>query len=47
MDILEVMKSRHSVREYTDRKIESEKRTVLNEFVEGCNAESGMNIQIL
>lgn len=47
MDILEVMKSRHSVREYTDRKIESEKRTVLNEFVEGCNAESGINIQIL
>ena len=47
MDILEVMKSRHSVRQYTDRKIESEKRTVLNELAEACNAESGMNIQIL
>ena len=47
MDILEVMKSRHSVRQYTDKKIENEKRTALNEFVEACNAESGMNIQIL
>lgn len=47
MDILEVMKSRHSVRQYTDKKIECEKRKVLNEFVKECNAESGMNIQII
>ncbi|MDD6442246.1 MAG: nitroreductase family protein, partial [bacterium] len=47
MDILEVMKSRHSVRQYTDKKIECEKRTILNEFAEACNLESGMNIQII
>ena len=47
MDILEIMKSRHSVRQYIDKKIESEKRTVLNELVKICNAESGMNMQIL
>ena len=47
MDIFEVMKSRHSVRQYTDKKIEPEKRKVLNEFTEACNAESGMNIQII
>lgn len=29
MEILEVMKSRHSVRQYTDKKIESDKRSVL------------------
>ncbi len=47
MDILEVMKSRHSVRQYTDKKIESEKRNILNRLSEECNAESGMNIQII
>ncbi len=47
MEILEVMKSRHSVRQYTDKKIESDKRSVLNELVEECNSESGMNIQII
>lgn len=47
MDILEVMKSRHSVRQYTDTKIESEKRKVLDELAEVCNSESGMNIKII
>lgn len=47
MEILEVIKSRHSVRQYTDRKIESDKRSVLNELVKECNSESGMNIQII
>lgn len=32
MEILEIMKQRHSVRQYTDRAIEPEKRTVLNEL---------------
>ena len=47
MDILELMKSRHSVRQYTDKKIENEKRETLNELVKACNMESGMNIQII
>ncbi|MGN1155910.1 MAG: nitroreductase family protein [Agathobacter sp.] len=47
MEILEVMKSRHSVRQYTDKKIESDKRSVLNELARECNSESGMNIQII
>lgn len=47
MDILEVMKARHSVRQYKDKKIECEKRNVLNELAEACNSESGMNIQII
>ena len=47
MEILEVMKSRHGVRQYTDKKIESDKRSVLNELAHECNSESGMNIQII
>lgn len=47
MDILEVMKSRHSVRQYTDTKIEYEKRNILNELAKACNEESGLNIQII
>ena len=47
MDILEIMKSRHSVRQYTDSQIESGKRNVLNELAKECNGESGMNIQII
>ena len=30
MDILDIMKSRHSVRQYTDKKIEDEKRNILD-----------------
>lgn len=47
MDILEIMKSRHSVRQYTDKKIEPEKRRILNGLAEKCNAESGLNIQVI
>lgn len=47
MEILEVIKSRHSVRQYTDKKIESDKRSILNKLAEECNSESGMNIQII
>lgn len=47
MEILEVMKSRHSVRQYTDKKIESDKRNALNELAAECNAKSGMNIQVI
>lgn len=47
MEILEVMKQRHSVRQYTGRKIEEDTRLVLQELVKECNTESGLNIQIL
>ena len=47
MDVLELMKKRHSVRQYTNRKIEPEKRIELTTFAEECNQESGLNIQII
>lgn len=46
MEILDIMKARHSVRQYTEKKIESEKRETLTTLVNECNRESGMDIQI-
>lgn len=47
MEILEVIKARHSVRQYENKKIESEKRKALDELAAECNAESGLNIQMV
>ena len=47
MDILEIMKTRHSVRQYSGKKIESEKKEALSALVKECNRESGLNIQII
>ncbi|MDO5538632.1 MAG: nitroreductase family protein [Eubacteriales bacterium] len=47
MDILEIMKVRHSVRQYSTKKIESEKKETLIGMVKECNIESGLHIQII
>lgn len=47
MDILEIMKARHSVRQYSGKKIESRIRETLTALVSECNRESGLNIQII
>lgn len=47
MDIMEVIKSRHSVRQYTGKKIEEEKREELVNLAKECNKESGLNIQVI
>lgn len=47
MNILELMKQRHSVRQYTETKIEQDKRTELDLLAEEINKESGMHIQII
>ena len=46
MDIKTLIKEWHSVRQYMDKPIEDEKRTVLDELVAECNEESGLNIQV-
>lgn len=46
MDILEIMKARHSVRQYSGKKIESGIREKLTALASECNEESGLNIQI-
>ena len=47
MDITDIMKARHSVRQYRGDRIEEEKRAALNEIIDRCNDESGLHIQIL
>lgn len=47
MDIMEIMKARHSVRQYTNKRIENEKREELMALVKACNKESGLHIQMI
>lgn len=47
MDILELMKARHSVRRYTDKKIEGEVKAALEAEIEVCNKESGLHLQLV
>lgn len=46
MTILEAIKKRHSVREYTDEIISKEVAEELQEFIDLCNQESGLNFQL-
>lgn len=45
MTEIEAIKKRHSVRNYTDRKIEQEKADRLNELIAGCNEEGNLHLQ--
>ena len=47
MEIMEAMKARHSVRQYTDKKIDPKIREQLNEAIEACNKESGLHMQAI
>lgn len=47
MDILKAMVNRHSVRTYTDRPIEEKTAEELSSFIEQCNEESGLHMQLV
>lgn len=47
MEIQEAMRMRHSVRRYTDKKIEGDVLAELKAEIEACNRESGLNIQLI
>ena len=47
MDIMELMRGRHSVRQYLDRPIPPDIREQLNAYARRLNREGGLNIQIL
>ena len=47
MELLDIMKARHSVRQYQDRKIEESIRKELKACLDDCNKESGLHIQII
>lgn len=46
MDIFEAINVRHSVRSYTDRKIDEDMKNELNRVIEECNIDGDMNIQL-
>ena len=47
MSIMEAMKQRHSVRQYTDKPIDEEVLKALQTEIETCNQESGLSIQLV
>lgn len=47
MTELEALEKRHSVRNYKDKKIESEKISALNKLISEINEESGLHIQLV
>lgn len=47
MEIMDIIEARHSVRQYKNQPIESEKREILNDLCRKINEETGMNIQII
>lgn len=47
MDIMKVIESRHSVRQYKEQKIEMELRGELGSLCDKINEEAGMHIQII
>lgn len=46
MEILEIMRNRHSVRQYKTKPIEKSKREELNSYINTVNKESNLSIQI-
>ena len=47
MELMEAIKKRHSVRSYHDRKIDGTVKEELLAFIEECNKESGLHIQLV
>ena len=47
MDIKEAIKERHSVRQFKDLPVKSEDKEKLEALIKECNAESGLNIQLV
>ena len=47
MDIKEAIKERHSVRQFKDLPVKSEDKEKLAALIKECNAESGLNIQLV
>lgn len=46
-DIYQVIKSRHSVRSYTDKRIEGSIKEELEKVIEQCNKEGELNIKLI
>ena len=46
-DIIELMKQRHSVRQYTDKRVPEDIRRLLDEYTEEMNRQGSLHIQII
>ena len=46
-DLMQLMKERHSVRQYEDRPLEDSVVSALEEEIKVCNKESGLHIQLV
>ena len=47
MDLMEAIRRRHSVRQYTDRPLPPEVLTALTGEIDACNREGGLHIQLV
>jgi hypothetical protein len=47
MELLQAIEQRHSVRAYTDKSIDDEVKTELMSYIQSCNKESGLNMQLV
>ena len=47
MEVMEIIRSRHSVRQYLDKEIPQEIHRQLDDYAAALNRESGLNMQIL
>lgn len=47
MDLIKAMQERHAVRSYLDKPIDGEACEKLNEVIAECNAQGGLNIQLI
>lgn len=47
MELMKAIKKRHSVRTYTSEKIQGEVKTELESYIDQCNKEGGLNMQLV
>lgn len=47
MTVLEAINARHSVRQYTDKALQSAEISALQKEIDACNQESGLHIQLV
>lgn len=47
MELIEAIRQRHSVRQYTDRKMDAGILAALRDEIDACNRESGLHIQLV
>ena len=47
MDLMQAIKERHSVRQYSPDRISGDVRTTLEGLIQECNKESGLHMQLV